>query len=287
MDTEPHQPCEEAGEMNSLRRWRRHGTEDGCHAALVEVLEGSPGGSPARPTADWPAMRTTLHGDLTTPASCSAPSCRPRRKPQDVRARLDQGLHPTGAIDLGTTLFGELLPQRRCTHPSRPDLAPAADPPLVPVSVDDVDARVVNADRGSTSTPMLKLLASGVGKLVSNAPARSWAASRRMTFAFFVSIRRNSRGSVRCASSLIWPAISTPVGPAPTTTKVSHSSCSARSSDSSASSKHPKIRPRSSMHHRCSSSLSPLGELIIAEIRLTRTCGRSSCRTPSWWSPAD
>jgi hypothetical protein len=48
------------------------------------------------------------------------------------------------------------------------------------------------------------------------------------------------------ASSAIWPAISTPVGPAPTTTKVSSSSMSCSSSESSASSKAPKILPRSS-----------------------------------------
>src|SRR5215213_6435193 len=67
-----------------------------------------------------------------------------------------------------------------------------------------------------------------------------------MTLAFVVSMRRKSRRNVRCASSLIWPAISTPVGPAPTTTKVSHSSATAGSVHSSASSKDPKIRPRNS-----------------------------------------
>ena len=62
-----------------------------------------------------------------------------------------------------------------------------------------------------------------------------------------VSIARKSRLSVRCASSAIWPAISTPVGPAPTTTKVSRRSIVlGRVLASSAISKAPKIRPRSS-----------------------------------------
>ena len=47
-------------------------------------------------------------------------------------------------------------------------------------------------------------------------------------------------------SSAIWPAISTPVGPAPTTTKVISRSISLGVLASSAHSKAPKIRPRSS-----------------------------------------
>ena len=71
-------------------------------------------------------------------------------------------------------------------------------------------------------------------------------ASTRMIRAWVGSIRRKSFFSVRLASSAICPAISTPVGPAPTTTKVSARSASAGVCASSASSKAPKIRPRSS-----------------------------------------
>jgi hypothetical protein len=59
-------------------------------------------------------------------------------------------------------------------------------------------------------------------------------------------MRRNSRRSVRCASSVICPAISTPVGPAPTTTKVIDRERCSSSSTSSAISKLPTMRPRSS-----------------------------------------
>ena len=98
-----------------------------------------------------------------------------------------------------------------------------------------------------TSTPILASCSrAAVDSFSPNAPSTAGAASSRITRALLVSIRRKSRRSVRCASSAIWPAISTPVGPAPTTTKVSHSSVSAGSVHSSASSKEPKIRPRSS-----------------------------------------
>ena len=61
-----------------------------------------------------------------------------------------------------------------------------------------------------------------------------------------VDVAELARRRCRCASSAIWPAISTPVGPAPTTTNVSHRSTAAGSVSSSASSNAPKIRPRSS-----------------------------------------
>ena len=79
-----------------------------------------------------------------------------------------------------------------------------------------------------------------------NDPSTASAASMRTTRAVRGSMLRKSPGSARRASSAIWPAISTPVGPAPTTAKVSRRSTWSGSSDSSASSNAPKIRPRSS-----------------------------------------
>ena len=57
---------------------------------------------------------------------------------------------------------------------------------------------------------------------------------------------RKSLRSVRRDSSAIWPAISTPVGPAPTTTNVMSRSISLGVLASSAHSNDPKMRPRSS-----------------------------------------
>ncbi len=62
------------------------------------------------------------------------------------------------------------------------------------------------------------------------------AVSTSRTRALRESTARKSRRRVSRASSAIWPAISTPVGPAPTTTNVSHSSRRSGSRSSSAAS---------------------------------------------------
>jgi hypothetical protein len=58
------------------------------------------------------------------------------------------------------------------------------------------------------------------------------------------SISRKSPGSVSRASSAICPAISTPVGPAPTTTNVSHGARRSGSDSFSAASNALRMRPR-------------------------------------------
>ncbi len=115
------------------------------------------------------------------------------------------------------------------------------------VTVMPVASTSVTLVPSRTSTPM------SVSRLRAAPPSRSpnegstvSTASTRMIRAWVGSIRRKSFFRVRLASSAIWPAISTPVGPAPTTTKVSARSASAGVCASSASSKAPKIRPRSS-----------------------------------------
>ena len=60
------------------------------------------------------------------------------------------------------------------------------------------------------------------------------------------SIRWKSLRRTSLESSAIWPAISTPVGPPPTTTNVSHARLASGSSSSAAISNAPKILPRSS-----------------------------------------
>ena len=72
------------------------------------------------------------------------------------------------------------------------------------------------------------------------------AASSRITRALVESMCRNAPLRVWSESSAICPAISTPVGPAPTTMKVSSFSRRAGSLDRSACSKAPRMRPRSS-----------------------------------------
>ena len=95
------------------------------------------------------------------------------------------------------------------------------------------------------------------------------AASSRITRALVESMCRNAPLSVWSASSAICPAISTPVGPAPTTTNVSSFSRRSGSLDRSACSNAPRMRPRSSsassidLHAR-----RELGELVVAEVGL-------------------
>ena len=72
------------------------------------------------------------------------------------------------------------------------------------------------------------------------------AASSRITRALVESMWRKAPLSVWSASSAIWPAISTPVGPAPTTTNVSSFSRRTGSLERSACSKAPRMRPRNS-----------------------------------------
>ena len=66
-------------------------------------------------------------------------------------------------------------------------------------------------------------------------------ASISRIFASVVATDLYSRGSVSWASSAIWPATSTPVGPAPITAKVTYAARSAGSVASSAISKAPRI----------------------------------------------
>ncbi len=85
---------------------------------------------------------------------------------------------------------------------------------------------------------------------------------------------RKSPRSARNASSRTCPATSTPVGPAPTTTMVSHSRCSCASIAISAISNAPKMRRRSSS---ASSIVFMPGreqrELVVAEVRLVGAGG--------------
>ena len=83
------------------------------------------------------------------------------------------------------------------------------------------------------------------------------------------SIVWKSFGRTRRESSPIWPAISTPVGPPPTTTNVSHARRFSGSSSSAAISNAPRIRPRIS---RASSIVfipgRPARELVVTEVGL-------------------
>ena len=83
----------------------------------------------------------------------------------------------------------------------------------------------------------------GVMRLVLEIPgARSLKDKRQVVRSFKERVK--SRLSVSRASSAIWPAISTPVGPAPTTTKVSQAARRCGSASISAASNALRIRDR-------------------------------------------
>ena len=87
-----------------------------------------------------------------------------------------------------------------------------------------------------------------------------------------VSIERKSRRSVSCASSAIWPAISTPVGPPPTTTNVSHA-CRRSSSGSTSAASNARQDPspdveRAFERFQLGRELLPV---VVAEVRIARS----------------
>ena len=115
------------------------------------------------------------------------------------------------------------------------------------MTVRPVPSRSVTRVRKRTSTPFERSRSwVSVDSAGWNDGRTRSAASSRMTRLVEGAMLRNSPRRVRLASSAICPAISTPVGPAPTTTNVSALATCAAVPASSARSKAVKIRPRSS-----------------------------------------
>ena len=140
--------------------------------------------------------------------------------------------HPARAVELRAGELAEPAGEARSGDAGGPDHDPARDALGGPVAVGERDAVVVDPDdRPTREHRDAEPLAASArpsresegGKLVST---RSAASTSRMR-ALRGSMSRKSRRSVSRASSAIWPAISTPVGPAPTTTNVSQASRSA------------------------------------------------------------
>ena len=144
------------------------------------------------------------------------------------------GLHrdPAGAVDLGAGLLGERRPSGLACTPAAQTLVDGLDPASAAVLVLDVDAALVDVgDHRAELDLDADLSRAGFVRLRRacrrTAGSTCGAASSRMIRAWRVSIAAEVvASSVRCASSAICPAISTPVGPAPTTTNVSSRSIS-------------------------------------------------------------
>ena len=140
---------------------------------------------------------------------------------EDVRMpghrKIGRDLDPAGAIGLGA----EPLPGRRRAHAGGPDDGAGLDP----LGADRHAARRRSSSPGVPSDLDAELSRASVCAFSDREPSKAGSsrgpASTRMTRAERGSMVRKSAASALRASSAIAPAISTPVGPPPTTTKVS------------------------------------------------------------------
>ena len=232
-----------------------HGVEtrDRGHAAEVAI------GERRRLLAVEPAldrvrgMDARLHGDLGDAGEVvERHHVADREHLGMVRQRaVRQYADPAGPVAGRPAGLGEQARQRRRRTPAAQIFVRARDPVLGPVVRGDVDTEGVDAGddrhRSGSSRRAARARSPPCGRAGRRTPpgspghrrpARPWPRPGRC--------RRKLPFSPRRESSAIWPAISTPVAPPPTTTKVSHARRASGSSSFSAISKAPKIRPRSS-----------------------------------------
>ena len=174
--------------------------------------------SPIANTSGWPLSVRSGSTWIRPALSSSAPLPRASSLPSS------DAVTPAAQI---TVLAGMC----RCS-PSEPTVSPSAS-----ISV--------TGALSSTSTPRWRRSFSArLLRLWGNAPSTFGVASNSSTWALLGSISRYSPRSTRWASSAIWPASSTPVGPAPTTANVNHAWRSAGSDCCSAISNAPRMRLR-------------------------------------------
>ena len=164
--------------------------------------------------------------------------------------QIGQHLDPAGAVDLDVGLLGEVAAQRAGRHTGRPDLGSHSMRRVVPsesLTVMPLRSTSVTMAPSWISTPIFSSRACAFLPSFSPIGARTAGkASSRITRAVVESICRYAPLSVWSASSAICPAISTPVGPAPTTVNVNSFSRRAGSLDRSACSNAPRMRARNS-----------------------------------------
>ena len=195
------------------------------------------------------------------------------------QGEVGQHLDPSGAVDLGTARLGELGGQRRGLHPGRPDRRVGLDPRracrrLLATSTPKASTPTTLAPMRS-STPMRS--SSFVALPDSRSPnvaSGSLPPSSRITRTDAGSNVRNSPLRQRTASSRTCPASSTPVGPAPTMTMVSHFARSAGSSSTAGHLEGAEDPPAQlegvvdRLHTR-----RVAGELVVPEVRLVDAGG--------------
>ena len=198
------------------------------------------------------AYRPPWMATWATPGSLSSAIMSPTTCTSGCPGRVRSGCtdDPAGPVDLGAGLLAEDPAQRGGLDAGGPDLGGGVDPADLAVGVLDLEA--VGVDVGDHRAELhldadpVELPAGAAAELLAERRQHARRGVEQDDPRLVGSMLRKSPRRVRRASSAIWPAISTPVGPAPTTTKVISRSISAWSVASSASSKAPKMRPRSS-----------------------------------------
>ena len=263
MDEEPRQPRDEARQPEAPRKARRP----------PSCVRWSPA-IPCRSTRTGGRRSAFRARDRRSPARRSLPSCiaagatpgtscpfsalhrRQIADDEDVlvagRVQRRRHQHAAGAIER----HAERARQRRGGHAGAPQDGARGDALLARLEVHG-DAAVVDAGDARVEVHLHAELRQLLARLVAAAPrdrrpSTCGAPSSRSTRAWCGSMRRKSRVSAWNATSLMAPASSTPVGPPPTTTKVSHSRCDApdrcaRSASSNAERMRLRISSASSM----------------------------------------
>ena len=176
--------------------------------------------SPTTYTSGWPGRVRSAFTEIRPALSIAAPVC-------------SASWRPSGEA---------CTPAAQTTH----RLAIREVPPWASRISMPVASTPVTIEFSHTSTPRCcSCLTVRAESRCPNVPSTESVASTSTTSASAGSMERKLSRSVRRATSVSWPAISTPVGPAPTTTNRIHSARLAGSVSSSAASKAPKIRARS------------------------------------------
>ena len=148
---------------------------------LSKYLNGGAGGSPRQPPYDLASgVFATLHGDLGN--TWQVVERHHVAHHEDLRVSGQREilihLHPAGPIDLAAALLREQLAERRCTHPGCPDLAPTRDASLVAVGINDVDTGVIDPDdlriELDVDADLPQLIAGGCRELVPESAEYSW-----------------------------------------------------------------------------------------------------------------
>src|SRR5262249_50238376 len=249
-DEQPHHPAQETRAAEAVEADDRVATGDGSHTAEVVVLEGLGLLTREPPSDGLCSVNAGLQRDLRHAGEVVEVHHVTDDIHLGVTAQRAVGfdLDPARAVEFRARRLRLDLGERRGRDARSPDRR------LRPVSlvragrtlhIDTVRIHTGHDRAGLHFDPApFERLPRPFRQPVTEDARISLPPSNRTTLTSAGSKRRKLSFKARLASSAICPEISTPVGPPPTTTKVSHARRESISSSSSAISKAPKIRSR-------------------------------------------